>query len=235
MGNGNYFYPLNESDEYQNMIVSLPNPNYPDSADRLMFKLGQIASGIYSCFSNIRIDKNGNCVSINKDINKDNWKNCEILQPGKRWQTGKMRLRVVIEFCPDAPESDRELESLLDDIHQETMVNSFYPLNANREYQDMVISFPNPDESYGPIFKLNQIQETINENVNIRIGCSNQGYIYIKNEWIHPGQDCEILKPGQYWEQGKMRLRFVIEFCPDEPEGDPDSPLDDIRQMSDDS
>lgn len=112
---GNLFYPLDENDKYQDTIVSFPHPDSPNSTDRPMFKLGQITSGIHSHFSSIYIQKSsGACVSISKD----KWQKCEIIQPGKHWQTGKIRLRVVIEFCPDEPESDRDLDSPLDDIRQ---------------------------------------------------------------------------------------------------------------------
>ncbi len=36
---------------------------------------------------------------------------------GKKWQKGKMRLKLTVEFCPDEPTAD-PLESPLDDIRQ---------------------------------------------------------------------------------------------------------------------
>lgn len=38
---------------------------------------------------------------------------CKVLQPGKKWQTGKIRINV--EFCPDDP---TEPDSPLDDIRK---------------------------------------------------------------------------------------------------------------------
>jgi hypothetical protein len=40
------------------------------------------------------------------------------------------------------------------------------------------------------------------------------------------GAEVEILRPGQTWQRGKLRLR--LEFVPDQPE----SSLDDIRELN---
>ena len=47
------------------------------------------------------------------------------------------------------------------------------------------------------------------------------------------GLDGEVLKIGaKGWQKGKLKIRVSVEFCPDEPEiSQPESPLDDIRQM----
>lgn len=58
------------------------------------------------------------------------------------------------------------------------------------------------------------------------------------------GINCEILKLGaKGWGKGKIRIRFSVDFCPEEPEFEhttasnepeislPESPLDDIRRM----
>jgi hypothetical protein len=57
--------------------------------------------------------------------------------------------------------------------------------------------------------------------------------------WFSEGIDCEVLRlDAKGWQKGKVRL--AIEFCPDEPEIEetpteeipqPQSPLDDLRQM----
>ncbi len=62
------------------------------------------------------------------------------------------------------------------------------------------------------------------------------------NRWLGEGVDCETLKFGaKGWQKGKVRIRVSLEFCPDEPEveetsasneiAQPESPLDDLRQM----
>jgi hypothetical protein len=40
---------------------------------------------------------------------------CQVLQPGKKWQTGKIRIKINVEFCPDDP---IEPESPLDEIRK---------------------------------------------------------------------------------------------------------------------
>jgi hypothetical protein len=55
-------------------------------------------------------------------------KECELLQEGKRWQKGKLRIKLTLEFCPDEPEKveendnqefDNITESPLDEIRQQ--------------------------------------------------------------------------------------------------------------------
>jgi hypothetical protein len=64
----------------------------------------------------------------------------------------------------------------------------------------------------------------------------------IKNSLFANGLDSEVLRVGKKaWQKGKVRINVSVEFCPDEPEIDetapsneipqPESPLDDIRQM----
>ena len=55
---------------------------------------------------------------------------------------------------------------------------------------------------------------------------------YPNGEWFHNGKECEILKLGSTgWQKGKVRLKVIVEFCPDEAElSEPKSQLDDWRQ-----
>jgi hypothetical protein len=56
-----------------------------------------------------------------------------------------------------------------------------------------------------------------------------------KIEWNSQGIKAEILEPNfNNWKKGKIRIRVVLEFCPDEPEEkvvttSSNSPLDDFR------
>lgn len=56
------------------------------------------------------------------------------------------------------------------------------------------------------------------------------------------GINAQVLRYGANgWQKGKVRLKFTLEFCPDEPEvhkisnqpetSEPESPLDEIRRM----
>ena len=53
-----------------------------------------------------------------------NGANCEVLRLGaKGWQTGKFRIRVSVEFCPDEPEINQS-EWSLDPMRREMNKNS---------------------------------------------------------------------------------------------------------------
>lgn len=56
---------------------------------------------------------------------------------------------------------------------------------------------------------------------------------FSNGEWFNQGKSCEILKLGSTgWQKGKVRLKVIVEFCPDEPEvSEPESPLDCLRQQ----
>lgn len=57
--------------------------------------------------------------------------------------------------------------------------------------------------------------------------------ISCEDELYQQGIKLEILEPGQRWKTGKIRLRLVLEFIPDEPEnGGAPSSLDVIRKMN---
>ncbi|MGB3403043.1 MAG: KGK domain-containing protein [Microcoleaceae cyanobacterium] len=52
------------------------------------------------------------------------------------------------------------------------------------------------------------------------------------------GEACQMLKPYQGWQKGKLRIKLILEFIPDEPEiieenghHETESPLDEIRQQ----
>jgi len=65
--------------------------------------------------------------------------------------------------------------------------------------------------------------------------------------WVAEGVTAKTLRYGaKDWQQGKVRMRIVVEFCPDEPKieeiaepnepeslSEPESPLDEIRRMID--
>lgn len=59
-----------------------------------------------------------------------------------------------------------------------------------------------------PTFKVSQFARSFSD----RFGSST-----VVN-WLGEGVECEVLKAGQEWRQGKIRIRF--EFVPDEPISD---------------
>lgn len=52
------------------------------------------------------------------------------------------------------------------------------------------------------------------------------------DKWNQSGIKAEILEPkSATWQKGKVRIRVILEFCPDEPKDiKEDNSLDDIRQ-----
>ncbi|MBD2580223.1 KGK domain-containing protein [Oscillatoria sp. FACHB-1406] len=66
-------------------------------------------------------------------------------------------------------------------------------------------------------------------NLDIRF---NESCTYEHRFMSERGVDVEILKlKDPRWQKGKIRMKLVVEFIPDEPEKvESESPLDDIRQ-----
>jgi len=104
------------------------------------------------------------------------------------------------------------------------------------------------------VFKVEQLFKAIQESLNssevgafwhralqrqkipISTGSFSNAHQEGKSEWwFSEGGICEVLRPGsQGWRKGKIRIRLkaVLEFCPEEAEANQEeSPLDDIRQM----
>lgn len=69
---------------------------------------------------------------------------------------------------------------------------------------------------------LNRLNEQL-KSINSR----NLPSIKDSSNWFNQGVECQILQPSKNWESGKLRMKVIIEFSPDEPE----SPLDDLRRM----
>lgn len=53
-------------------------------------------------------------------------------------------------------------------------------------------------------------------------------------EWFEEGKDCEILRLGSKdWQPGKVRIKFTLEFYPDELEEEEDLEADEMKQFED--
>lgn len=75
-----------------------------------------------------------------------------------------------------------------------------------------------------PIVKLSSISEILHKYL---LSALNSREIF-----LNKGIPCELLKLGSSkWRKGRLKVKLVLEFYPDEPE----SPLDDIRQMMKDN
>lgn len=122
---------------------------------------------------------------------------------------------------------------------QDDMEAKFAPLQ-----DDEVLSVLNPEQKIllsHPIIKFGQLQEALINFIKANVlGNTNTAKI----KWLEEGADVEVLRCGSLgWKKGKMRIRVILEFCPDEPENEEiaannkgessgtESLLDDIRRM----
>jgi hypothetical protein len=91
-----------------------------------------------------------------------------------------------------------------------------------------------------PMFKTDQFKANIKQLFQKYSGTSAE----ITEKWLGEGMSCEVLKlDSNAWQKGEVRVKFTLEFCPDEPEveeikqsndaeiNQTESPLDDIRRM----
>ncbi len=85
------------------------------------------------------------------------------------------------------------------------------------------------------LVKVKRCEEVAKSQINEAIykSLSNQQiHVPKHSNWIGSGVPCELLKvDSQGWIKGTVRIKFEIEFIPDELEiTEPESPLDDIRK-----
>lgn len=102
------------------------------------------------------------------------------------------------------------------------------------------------------MFKVSRLREVMRAAVNHSLEDTLKQLLYKQLEintfgreaWFSDGIDCETLKiGGKGWQKGKVKIKVILEFCPDEPEVDetpenddsetsqPESPLDDLRRQ----
>ena len=123
------------------------------------------------------------------------------------------------------------------------MSNDFEPLRA-----DEVVSVKNALKLLvgHPTFKVRELKQVLRQILQ-----DYDSAVFIENRdnektecFFTKGINADVLKYGaKGWQQGKVRLKFTLEFCPDEPEltetrlpnqseiSEPESPLDEIRRM----
>lgn len=110
------------------------------------------------------------------------------------------------------------------------------------ENSDAVVSFNN-----GTTFRVNRLMVRINEFFinSVLNGLSEKlkqvglgsTPSYKNHLWNNHGVEAEILEPESgEWKKGKVRMRVILEFCPNEPEkvnnniNQNENSLDDIRR-----
>lgn len=81
-----------------------------------------------------------------------------------------------------------------------------------------------------PMFKVSDITKTLScKIINLSEDYWNNESYNKQKQWVTEGIECEVLNitEGQ-WKSGKVRVKVMLEFCPDESRH-PKSPLDDLR------
>jgi hypothetical protein len=128
------------------------------------------------------------------------------------------------------------------------MTDQFKPLDDVVEDQQTVLSFDNSMYKVGEFMGQMKMAFQVTGIAACSQNLQNRGGVPYANSrganfWLKEGVNCELLKPASNgWKKGKVRIQIILEFCPDEPEGEeileinepdipqPESPLDDLRQ-----
>jgi 2-iminoacetate synthase ThiH len=125
------------------------------------------------------------------------------------------------------------------------MSNQFEPLDPdevvvlNEQYCKILIG--------QPTFRSRELSQQAIQILRVHDPLANNCWSRHQQPWVTEGVKAKVLKYGaRDWQEGKVRMRIVVEFCPDEPEveeiavpnepespSEPDSPLDEIRRMID--
>jgi hypothetical protein len=81
-----------------------------------------------------------------------------------------------------------------------------------------------------PMFKMAEITKTLScKVINLNEQCWDDESYDKPKKWVTEGVDCEVLNISEgQWKSGKVRVKVLIEFCPDKS-NDSQSPLDDLR------
>ncbi|WP_072620164.1 KGK domain-containing protein [Spirulina major] len=81
-----------------------------------------------------------------------------------------------------------------------------------------------------PMFKMAEITKILScKVINIHEQSWDDESYGKPKKWVTEGVDCEVLSISEgKWKSGKVRVKVLIEFCPDESGGS-QSPLDDLR------
>jgi hypothetical protein len=125
------------------------------------------------------------------------------------------------------------------------MSNQFEPLD-----QDEVVVLKNDYCKIligQPTFRTRELTYQAIQVLRVHDPLANKCWDKSQQPWVTEGVKAKVLKYGaKNWQEGKVRMRIVVEFCPDEPEveeiavpqepelpSEPESPLDDIRRMID--
>lgn len=118
-----------------NEVISLAECKYTIVLNHITFKAGELTEALKNPLRNAMVHNKSSIPSELVDNWLENGVECEILKRGtKDWQSGKVRIKISLEFCPDEseikeitkteqPESSTP-ESPLDDLRKMLNDNS---------------------------------------------------------------------------------------------------------------
>ena len=109
-------------------------------------------------------------------------------------------------------------------------------------FEDQVCMITNLEEQLQDFFRNYSVELTdhLTNQLKIANPARNQDVNY--EEWFKRGKECEILKQGQQWQKGQVKVQLKIEFIQNklepveanghqESDNSTESPLDEIRQQ----
>lgn len=112
------------------------------------------------------------------------------------------------------------------------MENKFKSISSD----DSVLSLSLEDKWFNdyPMLTINQLTSKIKWTLRKYYALDENR----KEDWFSDGISCEVLELGtKNWQEGKIRLKLTVEFCPNQPENNEntvndseESPLDDLRK-----
>ncbi|HEY9804511.1 MAG TPA: KGK domain-containing protein [Leptolyngbyaceae cyanobacterium] len=104
--------------------------------------------------------------------------------------------------------------------------------------KDKVFKIVQVKEAIKKAFSEQLAQELYNALNSYGISIDPGGYLVgnkfyrCADNWFDEGIDCEVLQPAtKGWQKGKLKLKVTLEFIPDEPIVEEESPLDDLRRI----
>jgi hypothetical protein len=105
------FKPLDDVAEDQQTVLSFDNSMYKVGEFMRQMKIAFVESGLHNCSH--RLKDRGGVTFLNQG---NSWLqqgvNCELLKPGSNgWKKGKVRIKMILEFCHDEPEVKEISES----------------------------------------------------------------------------------------------------------------------------
>lgn len=98
------FQPLKHDAEDKDTVIAIGNSFMIKAGNLISLAISVFGSpGLQNLKDQVTKEGRGNLPIVNSNYLHSGIE-CQIMKPGKLWQSGKFRLKVTLEFCPDVPE-----------------------------------------------------------------------------------------------------------------------------------